>query len=177
MLEICAPFDTLIADADGVYDPAYGSRRSGDRRDRRRSFCGKHGAEPWSSSSPPRSRLHADRRRDCGGSASRGAFLVQPHPPPFALAETILDLHRDGGAQVRQGIGHHRDQRPIAMETLDLEPCGLCRTEAPVWRGCRRSALNSLDKGHWTRPLRGNAPLPIAMMRVGRRRPRGSFLF
>ncbi len=31
-----------------VYDPGYGSRRSGDRRDRRRSSCGKHGAEPWS---------------------------------------------------------------------------------------------------------------------------------
>jgi hypothetical protein len=47
------------------------------------------------------------------------AFLVQPHPPPFALAEIILDLHRDGGAHAREGIGH---QRPIAMETLESPP-------------------------------------------------------
>jgi hypothetical protein len=46
------------------------------------------------------------------------AFLVQPHPPPFALAEIILDLYRDGGAHAREGIGHQRDRRRIARETL-----------------------------------------------------------
>ena len=153
-------------------DPGMGATR-------RRSSCGKHGAEPWSLL-----RLRDPRLMQGSGVeivvAARlvGAISRAAAPTTVRLGrETILDLHRDGGAQVRQGIGHHRDQRPIAMETLDLEPCGLCRTEAPVWRGCRRSALNSLDKGHWTRPLRGNAPLPIAMMRVGQRRPRGSFLF
>ena len=116
--EICALFDRLIANADGVYDPANGSRRSGDRRDRRRSSCGKtwrgtEGAthswptqnrpEPRSvrrcgrarsgtgeSSSPPRSRLRADRRRDCGGRASRGPCRLS-----HAAAPTTVCLGRN----------------------------------------------------------------------------------
>src|SRR5271168_561175 len=43
------------------------------------------------------------------------AFLVQPHPPPFALAEMILDLHRGGGAHAREG----RRNRPSARSAPD----------------------------------------------------------
>ena len=37
------------------------------------------------------------------------AFLVQPHPPALALGVIVLDLHRDGGADVGEGIGHDAD--------------------------------------------------------------------
>src|SRR5260370_40237028 len=43
------------------------------------------------------------------------AFLLQPHPPAFAIGKVILDAHGDDGADAREGVDHDADQRTIAQ--------------------------------------------------------------
>ena len=43
------------------------------------------------------------------------ALLVQADPPALALGVVVLDPHGDGGADAGEGVGHQRDQRPVAQ--------------------------------------------------------------
>jgi hypothetical protein len=40
---------------------------------------------------------------------------VQPHPPALAAGVIILDAHGDDGADAREAVDHHADERAIAQ--------------------------------------------------------------
>ena len=43
------------------------------------------------------------------------AFLVEAEPPALALGEVVLDPHRKRGADPREAVDQHADQRAIAQ--------------------------------------------------------------
>jgi hypothetical protein len=43
------------------------------------------------------------------------AFLLQPHPPALAVDKVVVDLHRNDGADAREGVGHDADHRAVAQ--------------------------------------------------------------
>jgi hypothetical protein len=42
------------------------------------------------------------------------AFLIEPHPATPPLDEVVFHLHCRRRAYTREGVGHERDQRPVA---------------------------------------------------------------
>ena len=49
------------------------------------------------------------------------AFLVQPHPPAFALRIVVLDVHVQRRRDAGEGVDQQRDQRPVAQARRSVE--------------------------------------------------------
>lgn len=82
------------------------------------------------------------------------AFLVQPQPEPALHQENVLHVHDERGGDPREGIGHHRDQRPVPESANGLYRDSAQETPALGGGENRRfsapdTVLRPSNRGRW----------------------------